>query len=95
MPTRSSGSSRRVAGYERDRELFEPDTGVTFDPLAAAESWVNTALHLLFHPERMSRLLEQSARGKADLSVSEVVDAVLKLRLSIAGRVPTARNSAG
>ena len=68
----------RPPGYERDRELFEPDTGVIFDPLAAAESWANTALHLLFNSERLSRVLEQSARGKTDLTVAEIVDAVLK-----------------
>ena len=68
----------RPPGYERDRELFEPDTGPTFDPLAAAESWVNSALRLLLNAERMTRLLEQHARGKSDLSVSEVIDAVLK-----------------
>ena len=68
----------RPPGYDRDRELFEPDTGLTFDPLAAAESWANIALGLLFNSERLTRVLEQSARGKADLSVGEIVDAVSK-----------------
>ena len=68
----------RAPGHDRDRELFEPDTGLTFDPLAAAESWVNTALGLLLHPERLTRVLEQKARAKADLTPAEIVDAVLK-----------------
>ena len=65
-------------GYERDRELFDPHTGLVFDPLAAAESWVNAALDLLFNPQRLSRIVEQNARGKSALTLSEVFDAVLK-----------------
>ncbi len=65
-------------GYERDRELFDPHTGLIFDPLAAAESWVNAALDLLFNPQRLSRIVEQNARGKSVLTLSEVFDAVLK-----------------
>ncbi|HSH37271.1 MAG TPA: zinc-dependent metalloprotease [Chthoniobacterales bacterium] len=68
----------RAPGYDRDRELFEPDTGLTFDPLAAAESWINTALGLVFNPERLTRVLEQKASGKADLTAAEIVDAVFK-----------------
>ena len=66
----------RPPGYARDRELFEPHTGVTFDPLAAAESWANTALDLLFQPERLARIVEQNARGKSDLTLREVFGAV-------------------
>ena len=68
----------RPPGYERDRELFEPDTGPTFDPLSAAECWMNGALSLLFNPERLSRLVEQRAREKSDLTLSDITDAVLK-----------------
>ena len=65
-------------GYERDREMFDPHTGLVFDPLAAAESWVDTALDLLFNPQRLSRIVEQNARGKSTLSLPEVFDAVLR-----------------
>ncbi len=65
-------------GYERDRELFDPHTGLVFDPLAAAESWVNAVLDLLFNPQRLSRIVEQNARGKSALTLPEVFDAVLK-----------------
>ena len=64
-------------GYERDHELFDPRTGLIFDPLAAAESWVNTVLDLLFNPQRLSRIVEQNARGKSTLALPEVFDAVL------------------
>ena len=65
-------------GYERDRELFDPHTGLVFDPLAAAESWVNAALDLLFNPQRLSRIVEQNARGKSALTLSEVFNAVFE-----------------
>ena len=68
-------------GYERDRELFDPHTGLIFDPLAAAESWVNTVLDLLFNPQRLSRVIEQNARGKSALALADVFDSVLKTGL--------------
>ena len=68
----------RPPGYERDRELFDAHTGLTFDPLAAAESWVDTELDLLFNPQRLSRIVEQNARGKSELTLPEVFDAALR-----------------
>ncbi len=68
----------RPPGYDRDREVFEPRTGPVFDPLAAAESWVDTALDLLFDPHRLARLMEQNAREKNGLSVNNVIDAALR-----------------
>lgn len=67
----------RPPGYERDRELFDAHTGLTFDPLAAAESWVNTELDLLFNPQRLSRVVEQNARGKSELTLPEIFAAAL------------------
>ena len=49
-----------------------------FDPLAAAESWVNAVLDLLFNPQRLSRIVEQNARGKSTLALSEVFESVLQ-----------------
>ena len=68
----------RPPGYDRDRELFEPRTGPVFDPLSAAESWVDTALDLLFDPHRLARLVEQNARAKNSLNVNDVFNAVLR-----------------
>ncbi len=65
-------------GYERDHELFDPHTGLIFDPLAAAESWVSAALDLLFNPQRLSRIVEQNAREKSALTLPEIFDAVMK-----------------
>ena len=75
-------------GYERDREMFDPHTGLVFDPLAAAESWVNTVLDLLFNPQRLSRVVEQNARGQSELGLSEIFDAVLKTGQTDAKQTP-------
>lgn len=65
-------------GYERDRELFKTHTGLTFDPLAAAESSANNTLTLLLNAQRLARVVEQHARGKSTLSLPALFDALLK-----------------
>jgi hypothetical protein len=60
-------------GHPRDRESFDSHTGMIFDPLAAAESWINTELDLLLNPQRLSRLVEQNA-----LTVNELFGAILR-----------------
>lgn len=62
-------------GYSRGRELFKINSTLTFDPLAAAESAANHTLGLLLNPARLSRLVEQSARG-SEMNVSEVFKAI-------------------
>ncbi len=68
----------RPPDYERGRELFDPHTGLVFDPLAAAESWVNAALDLLFNTQRLSRVVEQNAREKSALTLSEIFSTAWK-----------------
>lgn len=46
-------------GYGRDREAFDGNTGLSFDPLRAAESSANAVMELLFHPQRLSRINQQ------------------------------------
>ncbi len=46
-------------GYDRDRELFKTNTGLTFDPLAAAESSINNTLKMLLNTQRLSRYVAQ------------------------------------
>jgi len=50
------------AGYYRDRELFKIHTGLTFDPLGAAESAAHHTLTFLLNPQRLTRVVEQHAR---------------------------------
>ena len=63
-------------GYGRDREMFQINTGMTFDPLAAAESSAANTLSLIFNPMRLARVLEQHARNSQYPSVMEVFDQV-------------------
>lgn len=64
-------------GYDRDRELFKINTGLTFDPISAAESSVHQTVRLLLHPGRLARLVEQHARDNSRLSANEVIKMAL------------------
>jgi hypothetical protein len=60
----------RPAGYEPHQELFHGHTGLTLDPLAAAESLAGQTLGLMMHPERLARIHATSLyeSGLMDLS---------------------------
>lgn len=64
-------------GYDRTRENFGSHTGLTFDPLAAAESAANHTLGLIFHAERAARLIQYHARDNTVPSLNDVIDQVL------------------
>jgi Met-zincin/Domain of unknown function (DUF5117) len=66
----------RPPGFERTRESFPAQTGLTFDPIAAAEAAADLTLSLLFDPQRAARLVEYSARMHTP-SLAEVIDAAL------------------
>ncbi|MDZ4802996.1 MAG: zinc-dependent metalloprotease [Bryobacteraceae bacterium] len=67
--------------YDRTRESFGSRTGLTFDPLAAAESAAHLTLSMVLHPQRAARLVQYHARDAAAPSLEEVVGAVLKATL--------------
>jgi hypothetical protein len=67
----------RPPGLERTRESLASSTGLTFDPIAAAESAADLTLMVLFDPQRAARLVEYSARANANPTLGEVIDAVL------------------
>ena len=60
-------------GYDRTRESFPEQTGLTFDPLAAAQAAAGLTGSLLFDPSRAARLIEQHARDAAVPGLEEVV----------------------
>jgi hypothetical protein len=66
----------RPPGFERSRESLPSQTGLTFDPIAAAESAADLTLATLFNPERAARLVEYNQRANAP-SLGEVIDAAL------------------
>ena len=67
----------RPPGYPRTRETFRSRTGLTFDPLAAAESASSLTLGLLLHPERAARLVQYHARDTSIPGLADVIEAVL------------------
>lgn len=68
----------RPIGYDRSREVINIRTGLTFDPLGAAESAANMTLELLFHPARAQRLVEYHARNASQPGLTQVIDKVLE-----------------
>jgi Met-zincin/Domain of unknown function (DUF5117) len=71
-------SPPRPPGFERTRESFPAQTGLTFDPIGAAESAADITLSLLFDPQRAARLIEYSARTHTP-ALGEVIDAALQV----------------
>jgi len=68
----------RPPAFERTREALPAYTGLTFDPIAAAESAADLTLGSLFDSERAARLVEYHARADTP-SLVEVIDAALKV----------------
>lgn len=74
----------RAFGYPRTRESIKGKTGVSFDPLSAAETAADMTLGFLLHPERASRLIQQKALDPKNLGLEEVLDMLIVYTL---GRV--------
>lgn len=64
-------------GFPRTREYFPSRTGLTFDPLSAAEVAANMTVDLLLNAERAGRLVEYSARDSANPGLGEVLDSLI------------------
>lgn len=68
----------RAFGYSRGPETFNIRTGVTFDPLAVAETAANETVRLILHPARTARLVEYHARDSKHPGFLEVVDKLIQ-----------------
>ncbi len=68
----------RPPGLARTRESFPSHTGLTFDPIATAESSADLTLTLLLDPARASRLIEYHMRVPESPSLRGVLEAVSK-----------------
>ena len=68
----------RPPGLERTRESFPSETGLTFDPIAAAESAADLTLAVLLDPARASRLVQYHMRVPDAPSLRGVLEAVSK-----------------
>jgi hypothetical protein len=82
----------RPPDFERTRESLPAHTGLTFDPIAAAESAADLTLGVLFDRERAARLVEYHARANTP-SLAEVIDAAL--RVSRAASAPSGHPAIG
>ena len=67
----------RPPGLDRTRESFAAASGLSFDPIAAAESSADLTLALLLNPQRASRLVEYHARNPENPGLDGVIDQLL------------------
>ena len=77
----------RPPGFERTRESLPAQTGLTFDPIAAAQSAADMTLGILFDRERAARLVEYHARANTP-TLAEVMDAALEVSRPAQHSVP-------
>ncbi len=68
----------RPPALPRTQESLPAHTGLTFDPIAAAESSADLTLALLCNPERASRLIEYHMRIPQSPSLRGVLEAISK-----------------
>jgi len=68
----------RPMGLARTQESFPSETGLTFDPVAAAESAADLTLGVLLDPARASRLVQYHMRDTSTPGLRNVLEAVSK-----------------
>ncbi len=66
-------------GYPRTQESFSAQTGLTFDPVSAAQSAADLTLALLLNSQRASRLVQFHARDSQSPGLREVIEATFKV----------------
>jgi hypothetical protein len=64
----------RAPGLDQTRELFPGYTGITFDPLGAAETLAGITVANLLHPQRAARLIQYHARNPELPDFHDVLD---------------------
>lgn len=69
-------------GYGRDREHFAHRTGDAFDALAPAEALAQWVSRRVLSPKRTARIAQQHALDDDQVSVAEVIDALLDQTLN-------------
>ena len=67
----------RPIGYQKTREDFTQRTGLTFDPVGAAESAADITVGLILNAERAARLVEHHAEDASMPSLEQVIDRLL------------------
>ncbi len=64
----------RPIGYPRTRETFKSRTGLTFDPMSAAESAASNTLEFMLQPQRAARLIEYHSRDNTQPGLDAVLN---------------------
>ncbi len=67
----------KAPNYQRGRESFKTRTGVTFDPLAAAEGAANVSIALLLNSQRATRLTQQKIMDPNQLGLDDAIDMLI------------------
>ena len=78
----------RAFGYNRSRESFKGKTGVAFDPFSAANTASDMTLKFLLHPQRANRLVLQKSLDGSQLSLEDVINALLKYSFEMTNTDP-------
>jgi hypothetical protein len=73
----------KAYGYYRNRESFTGNTGLTFDPVSAAQASAKHTVSLLLNEQRLARLQQQSVIDKRILSVQELIDALIEQSIKV------------
>jgi len=63
-------------GYSKSNESFKSQTGLSFDPVAASESYANYILEFMLHPQRLSRMLQHSNRNNDLMSIQTYLSTI-------------------
>jgi hypothetical protein len=71
----------RAEGYSRTREDFHNRTGLTFDPIGAAESAASLTVGLILNPQRAARLVQYHAEDPNSPGLAEVIDRLMAVTL--------------
>jgi hypothetical protein len=67
----------KAYGYYRDRESFTSNTGITFDPVSAAQGSAKHTIALILNAQRLARLAQQHVMNKDILSVGDVFNQLI------------------
>jgi len=67
----------RAIGYPRTHEDFRNRTGLTFDPVGAAEAAAGITIGLILHPQRAARLVQYHSEDSSLPGLGEVIDRLL------------------
>lgn len=75
----------KAYGYQRDRESFSSNTGVTFDAISAAQASIKNTLSLLLNNQRLARLEQQAVLDPDIPSVSELLNLLVEKSIKLKG----------